>query len=188
LPRWWRKHEEQTWKSVGAVLAGLLMVAVVSVGTDLVLHATGVFPPWGQPVGSGVLLLATVYRTIYSVAGAYLTARLAPDRPMRHALALGGVGPVLSVARGRGDLEPGTSIRAALVSARASSAGGSAVLGGALRGMQLRARSTEAANLRALRRDKERRARDETGQQAGDCCVGIHFALGLAEGTITVRR
>jgi hypothetical protein len=54
-----------------------------------VLHATGVFPPFGQPMADALFLLATAYRIVYGVAGCYLTARLAPDRPMRHALALG---------------------------------------------------------------------------------------------------
>ena len=38
------------------------------------------------------------YRFLFDVAGSYLTARLAPDRPMRHALALGAIGLVLSIA------------------------------------------------------------------------------------------
>jgi hypothetical protein len=46
----------------------------------------------------GLFLLAAAYRTVYGVAGAYLTARLAPDRPMRHALILGAVGVVLCLA------------------------------------------------------------------------------------------
>ena len=64
---------------------------ILSLGTDVVLHAMGVFPPWGQSmVGyEGSLLLATVYRTVYGVAGSYLAARLAPDRPMLHAMILG---------------------------------------------------------------------------------------------------
>lgn len=83
-------------RSVGAVLAGLLAGAILSVATDLVLHAAHVYPPWGHPVADSLLLLATVYRTIYSVAGSYSTARFAPNRPMQHALALGVVGVVLS--------------------------------------------------------------------------------------------
>ncbi len=34
----------------------------------------------------GPLLLATVYRTVCGVVGSYIIARLAPDRPMQHAL------------------------------------------------------------------------------------------------------
>jgi hypothetical protein len=44
-----------------------------------------------------LLLLATTYRCIYAVIGSYTTARLAPDRPMQHALAGGVVGLVLSI-------------------------------------------------------------------------------------------
>ena len=86
-----------TLRSIGAVLAGLLAVVILSLGTDLALHAVGIFPPWGQPMSGALFLLATVYRSIYSVVGCYLVARLAPDRPMQYALALGVVGVVVSI-------------------------------------------------------------------------------------------
>jgi hypothetical protein len=85
------------WKSIGAVLAGMFAGIVLSLGTDVVLHVAGVFPPWGQPVGDAPLLLATVYRTVYDVAGSYIAARLAPDRPMLHALVLGAIGLAVSI-------------------------------------------------------------------------------------------
>jgi multisubunit Na+/H+ antiporter MnhB subunit len=89
---------KNTLKSIGAVLAGFVAVVVLSLGTDLVLHATGVFPPWDQRMSDALFLLATVYRTIYCIAGSYIAARLAPDRPMAHALVLGVVGLVVSTA------------------------------------------------------------------------------------------
>ena len=74
----------------GAVLAGLLTAAILSKVTDRVLRATGVFPPWGPVMmDQQLLLLAATYRSLYIVAGSYLTARLASDRPMRYALVLG---------------------------------------------------------------------------------------------------
>src|SRR5712664_2852980 len=85
------------WKSIGAVLAGFLVDAVLSLGTDVVLHAIRVFPPWDQPASDALLLLATAYRTVYSVAGSYITARLAPNRPMLHALVLGVLGLAVSI-------------------------------------------------------------------------------------------
>ena len=84
-------------RSIGAVLAGLLVGLILTIGTDMVLHAIGVFPPWGQPVGDAPLLLATAYRTVYGVLGSYIAARLAPDRPMQHALVLGVVGLAVSI-------------------------------------------------------------------------------------------
>ena len=85
-------------RSIGAVLAGFVAIFAVTTATDVLLHATGVFPPWGQPMSDRLFLLATAYRIVYGVAGSYLTARLAPDRPMRHALWLGFVGVVFSIA------------------------------------------------------------------------------------------
>jgi len=87
----------RTGRSVGALLAGFLAVVILSIGTDALLHAMGIFPPLGQPMSDALFLLATAYRIVYGVAGSYLTARLAPDRPMQHALVGGAVGLVLSI-------------------------------------------------------------------------------------------
>lgn len=83
-------------RSIGAVLAGIVAGVVLTLGTDALLHAAGVFPPWGQPTGDAPLLLATAYRTVYGILASYIAARLAPDRPMTHALAGGVVGVVAS--------------------------------------------------------------------------------------------
>ena len=64
---------------------------------DIVLHVVAVFPPVGQPIDSSLALLATSYRIVISVAGAWLAARLAPDRPMKHAMILGYIGIVLGL-------------------------------------------------------------------------------------------
>lgn len=85
-------------RRAGAVLAGLLAIVVLSTATDAVLHAAGVYPPVGERMADELFLLATAYRIVYGVAGCWLAARLAPDHPMRHALALGAIGTVLSVA------------------------------------------------------------------------------------------
>jgi hypothetical protein len=85
-------------RSVAAVVAGLLTIVILSTATDMVLHATGVYPPAGQPMDDALFLLATAYRIVYGVAGCYIAARLAPDRPMQHALVLGVVGVVVSIA------------------------------------------------------------------------------------------
>ena len=85
-------------RRVGAVLAGLLAIFILSTATDVALHATGVFPPWSERMSDALFLLALAYRIVYGIAGCYVTARLAPDRPMQHALALGAVGVVFSTA------------------------------------------------------------------------------------------
>ena len=85
-------------RSIGAVFAGVLAVIILSVGTDVVLHATGIYPPWFQPMADALWVLALAYRIVYGVAGGYIAARLAPNRPMAHALILGVLGFVLAVA------------------------------------------------------------------------------------------
>jgi len=92
------RRPRRALRRVGAVLAGMLVIVILSIVTDLVLHVTGVFPPPGQPMANGLWLLATFYRIVYGVAGCYLTARLAPDRPMAHAMVLGLIGTAVGVA------------------------------------------------------------------------------------------
>ena len=85
------------WKSTGAIAAGVIVIVVVTTLVDFALHAVHVFPPMDQPIDNALAALATSYRFVISVAGAWLTARLAPDRPMWHALMLGCVGVVLGL-------------------------------------------------------------------------------------------
>jgi hypothetical protein len=85
-----------TLKSIGAILAGFVTVFLLSVVTDLILEKLGIFPPRTEPQSytSLMLLFALVYRCIFTVGGGYVTAKLAPDRPMRHAVILGSIGIV----------------------------------------------------------------------------------------------
>jgi hypothetical protein len=83
-------------RSIGALLAGFAVGIALSLGTDEGLHLAGVFPPWGQPVTSPPLALATAYRIVYGIVASYVIARLAPDRPMLHAMIGGFVGLVVS--------------------------------------------------------------------------------------------
>jgi hypothetical protein len=87
-------------RRIGAVIAGAVVGIILSTGTDAVMVASGVFPPLDQPMKftTSLLLLATAYRSIYGIGGAYLTAWLAPDHPMGHALVLGAMGLVASTA------------------------------------------------------------------------------------------
>ena len=77
-------------RSIGALFAGFAVGIVLSVGTDLALHAAGVTPPSGEAMPDSMLLLAAAYRTLYGVIASYVVASLAPNRPMQHAL-LGGL-------------------------------------------------------------------------------------------------
>lgn len=85
------------WKSVWAVLLGILVNVVLALGTDQVLHWLNVYPLWGEPMNEpGDNLLALSYRIVYGILGAYVTAWAAPHSPMRHAMILGWLGLVMS--------------------------------------------------------------------------------------------
>ena len=88
----------QLARSFLAILTGIIFGIVLSIGTDILMHALGILPPLGQPASNSSLLLATIYRTVYGVISSYITARLAPNRPMMHALVLGLLGFVVSIA------------------------------------------------------------------------------------------
>jgi hypothetical protein len=83
---------------VVAVAVGFVAVFILSLGTDELLHVLHVYPPWNQTMYEpGLNFLALSYRIIYTIIGAYITAKLAPQNPMRHAVALGVVGTIVSV-------------------------------------------------------------------------------------------
>jgi hypothetical protein len=94
-------------KSIGAVVAGFLTVAVLSTITDAILENTGVFPSYVSQMENGspvwVLVAALVYRSIFAVLGGYVTARLAPGNPMKHVkvlAVLGAIGGITGVFAG----------------------------------------------------------------------------------------
>ena len=86
-------------RSAGAVLLGFFAVVVLSLLTDEVFHLLHVYPPWDQPMyGTGLCLLALSYRIVYGIVGGYMAARVAPNAPIRHAIILGVIGLVMSLA------------------------------------------------------------------------------------------
>jgi hypothetical protein len=84
-------------QSIGALFAGFVVVVPLSLGADVIMHRSGVFPPWGDPMSDRLFLLATVYRVVFGVVGSYVTARLAPNRPLRHSLLGGLIGLAVSI-------------------------------------------------------------------------------------------
>jgi hypothetical protein len=84
-----------TGKSIWAVVAGVLFIVIVTTLVDILLHLVDVFPPMGQPLDDRLSLIALSYRIPITIAGAYLTAKLAPANPMKHAMILGVVGTLL---------------------------------------------------------------------------------------------
>ena len=86
-------------RSILALLAGFIVNVVLALGTDFALQAAHILPAIGrEPMNDPQSALAAAYRTLYAVIGSYVVARLAPYRPMEHALAGAAIGMLIAVA------------------------------------------------------------------------------------------
>lgn len=87
-------------KSIGAVAAGFLVVALLSVATDFVLEKSSIFPSTSEHglFVTWMLVLAFAYRSVYAVLGGYVTAILSPNNPSRHVMVLGILGTLGGIA------------------------------------------------------------------------------------------
>jgi len=83
-------------RSILALLAGIVVGIVLSSGTDSALQAMGLAPSIREGWPNSLLVWATLYRSIYGIFAAYVIARLAPNRPMGHALLAGALGMIVS--------------------------------------------------------------------------------------------
>ncbi len=86
-------------RSAAAVTMGFAFIVLLSFGADSLVHRAfpGAFDFDGRVTNPAITLLVLAYVAVFAVAGCYLTARLAPERPMRHALILGALGLVLTI-------------------------------------------------------------------------------------------
>src|SRR5262245_11579977 len=89
--------KKESLKSIGAVIAGFAALVTLSIITDVILGKAGVMkvePFYENP--AWLIAIIVLYRTIFNTIGCYLTARLAPGKPMKHAMILGTIGVVLT--------------------------------------------------------------------------------------------
>ena len=86
-------------RSIWAVVAGFLFIAVLSFGAGAIVRAMSptLFDANGGTSNLAILCLSTVFTAVFATVGCYLTARLAPAHPMRHALILGALGLAFSL-------------------------------------------------------------------------------------------
>lgn len=83
-------------KGIGAILAGIVFIILSHTGTDFVLENLGIFTPPDQGLHiTWMVVTATVYRSLYTIAGGYITAALAPNPSMQYVVILGVIGLVL---------------------------------------------------------------------------------------------
>ena len=82
----------------GAFVAGFATVAVLSMATDAVLHASNIYPNDGTAGSDGNLAFALAYRTVFTVIGGAIAAWLAPANKLRLSIILGIVGTIAATA------------------------------------------------------------------------------------------
>ena len=129
-------------KSIVAIVVGFLLVTVLSGTADVVLMKAMPQAVHGghfdDPVACAIIL---IYGLVFATIGAYVTARLAPHHPLRHALILGGIAFVLTLVvtlKLWGVAPPWYNLGSLIVPLLA------AYLGGSLRETQLRKPSATA--------------------------------------------
>jgi hypothetical protein len=86
-------------RSIVAIVVGFLLIGALATGTETLVRdaVPTAFDAAGRTDSVALLLFTIVYVGVYAVAGCYLAARLAPDRPMRHAMILGVLGLAFNV-------------------------------------------------------------------------------------------
>lgn len=87
-------------RSILAVVVGYLLIGFLSFGADALMHAARpeVYGAGGRLDHLPTLLVTIAYVAVIAIVGCYVTARLAPRNPMKHALVLGALGVVTQVA------------------------------------------------------------------------------------------
>jgi hypothetical protein len=89
--------KKNIFKSIWAIVAGFLFVVILSTATDFLLEKTGIMKQPFHYNSSWFIVFVIVYRTLFGVTGSYITASLAPGRPMRHAMIGGFIGFAISI-------------------------------------------------------------------------------------------
>jgi hypothetical protein len=87
-----------TVKSIGAIVAGFVVVAALSIGVDFIFNYLNIPSKSVVPTPTWFLILAFIYRSIFTVAGGYVTALVAPINKMRHVVVLGILGVLGGIA------------------------------------------------------------------------------------------
>lgn len=87
-------------RSILAIVAGFFAIGLLAFGADAVVRSVmpQAFSASGRVDSVPVLLLMMSYVLVFAVAGCYLTARLAPNKPLKHALILGVLGLLFNIA------------------------------------------------------------------------------------------
>ena len=83
-------------QSIVALAVGFFVNVALTLPADVAMRAIGALPPLQHPMNDVQSALAFGYRTLFAVISSYVVARLAPNRPMQHALIGAAIGMVLA--------------------------------------------------------------------------------------------
>jgi hypothetical protein len=85
-------------RSVWAVLAGFLFIGALAAGTTKIVMSMSpqAFDASGGTSNLALLLVMLLYSSVYGMVGCYIAARLAPSKPMIHAMILGVLGVIVT--------------------------------------------------------------------------------------------
>lgn len=86
------------FKSIGAIVAGFAFGAILSIGADFLFGKLGIMSMENfKQTSFAIICVVIIYRFAFNVAGCYLTAKLAPQNPMKHCIIIGIIGTLLSI-------------------------------------------------------------------------------------------
>ncbi|HEY0656036.1 MAG TPA: hypothetical protein VGD65_23035 [Chryseosolibacter sp.] len=87
-----------SFKSMGVILLGFMVNALLSIITDFLLESVGILPdPSRGLFETWAIILVLFYRSGYAILAGFVVARLAPDRAVPHVLILGVIGTVITI-------------------------------------------------------------------------------------------
>lgn len=86
-------------RSIAVIVLGFILIGALATGIDMGTRAAfpAHFAAGGATSSVPILLWSILYVGVVATAGCWLTARLAPSHPMRHALILGAFGLAFNI-------------------------------------------------------------------------------------------
>jgi len=86
------------FKSIGVILLAFAVIALLSMLTDFLLESIGALPnPQKGLFEKWAIFLVLFYRGVYTIFAGFIVAKLAPTKPMLHAIILGIIGTLITV-------------------------------------------------------------------------------------------
>ena len=85
-------------KSIGVILLAFISITLLSITTDFLLESIGILPDPNKGLfDTRAIILVLAYRGIYTIFAGFIIAKLAPSKPILHAIILGAIGIIITV-------------------------------------------------------------------------------------------